>query len=37
MKTRSKVVTFHKQQDLCILNKYSASDTLNLVLRTTEC
>ena len=30
MKTLSKVVTFQKQKDLCILHKNSGDDTLNL-------
>jgi len=37
VKTLSKVVTFHKEKDVCILNKNSGDGTLNLVLHASIC
>jgi len=37
MKTLSKVVTFQKQKELCILHKNSGDDTRNPALRTSIC
>jgi len=37
MTTLSKVVTFQKETDLCILNKNSGNDTLNPVLHASFC
>jgi len=37
MKTLSKVVTFQKWKDLCILNETSWNDTIDHVLRASVC
>jgi len=37
MKTLSKMVSFHKGKDLCMLNRDSGDDALNPVLRVSVC